>query len=159
MKKLTYSGDIGAMTGTTWVDASDPTSAVTDGFDELLGFGPDYKAMVAKRPGWYAPTGHEYRLWGPPTARRLRTLSPKTIKRKMRRAHRQGRHVHACDLAMETTRGPRADAAAARRAGRAQARYERKRRQRELRAGRGWAETHHVKRPRQVARLLLKDIQ
>ena len=127
--------------------------------DEIMGFGPDYKAMVAKRPGWYASTGHAYRLWGPPTARRLRTLSRKTITRKVRRAHRQGRHIHACDVAQEETKRPRADAAAARRAGQAQARYQRKRRRRELQAGRGWTETHHVKRPRQVAALFLKEIE
>lgn len=87
---------------------------------------PDHLAMMAKRPGWYAMTGHEYRLWGPPTAKHLRTLSPKTIKRKIRRAERQGRHIHACDVAMENTRQPRAEPAARRAAARAQARWRRK---------------------------------
>jgi hypothetical protein len=126
---LTYTGEIGSMTETRWIGASDPVPPEID-FDDLMGFGPDAKAMIAKRPGWYTSTGHDYRLWGPPTARRLRTLSRKTIKRKMRRAHRQGRHIHACDLAHEDTSRPRADAAADRRRGQALARQDRRRKRR-----------------------------
>lgn len=114
--------------GFTW--ASDPivitTAHAESQLPDCLLPAPDHLAMLAKRPGWYAMTGHEYRLWGPPTAKHLRTLSPKTIKRKIRRAERQGRHIHACDVAMENTRQPRAEPAARRAAARAQARWRRK---------------------------------
>lgn len=122
--------DVATTPGGLWV-ASNPI-VITAGahaesqLPDCLLPAPDHLAMCAKRPGWYAMTGHEYRLWGPPTARHLRTLSPKTIKRRIRRAERQGRHIHACDVAMENIRRPRAESAARRAAASAQARWRRK---------------------------------
>lgn len=122
--------DIATAPGGLWI-ASSPITITASAHAEsqlpdCLLPAPDHLAMCAKRPGWYAMTGHEYRLWGPPTARHLRTLSPKTIKRRIRRAERQGRHIHACDVAMENIRRPRAESATRRAAARAQARWRRK---------------------------------